>query len=152
MIEECPAGGAVRALFNAYAACVTAGDVVAYGSLWDEEAVSMPPRSRPLIGRAAIEEALRSSLLQGRWECALNTEEVRIRSDLCFARGRVVASVRPLRGGRRAFLEGSFLSILRRRGQEGWKIFRFCSNPEIVAQVLKTSSAGVGPAGDRPAS
>jgi uncharacterized protein (TIGR02246 family) len=67
-----------------------AGDVESLASLFATDAWQMPPNSAPLVGRDAIRDFWAQAVRWGKWNFALQTEEVSMSGPIAIERGKYV--------------------------------------------------------------
>jgi len=123
---------AVEDTWDKYSIAMNAENPDLWISLWDENGIQMPPGAPAVVGRPAIEKGIHESYQALDWEeFTINLEEVRVAGDWGFARGTYSASITPRAGGETAFLDGKYLTILKRQPDGSWKIFRDCFNSNV---------------------
>lgn len=130
---EDPAGdkAALRALFGEYAQAAGAGEAERWMALWDEEGVQMPPNEPEHAGKAAILEANRGLLEKYDCACEMDCREIVVSGGYAFASGAFRLSYEPKGGGEASGLDGKFLTVLRRRADGAWRIYRDCFNSNL---------------------
>lgn len=128
-----PAGAeaALRALFAEYAESAGAGEAGRWMALWDEGGVQMPPNEPAHSGKAAILEANRGLLEKYDCACEMDCREIVVSGGFAFASGAFRLSYAPKEGGEAAGIDGKFLTVLRRRGDGAWRIYRECFNSNL---------------------
>jgi ketosteroid isomerase-like protein len=61
----------------------------------------------------------------------ITNEEVQVSGDLAFARGTYAATVTPKAGGEETFIDGKYMTILKRQTDGSWKIHRDIFNSNV---------------------
>jgi ketosteroid isomerase-like protein len=64
------------------------GDIDAVVSVFAKDAWQLPPNSAPLVGRKAIRDFWRQASLWGKWEFALEAQDVHVNGSLAVERGK----------------------------------------------------------------
>jgi len=64
------------------------GDVDSVASLFAEDAWQMPPNNPPLVGREAIRQFWRQAVTWGKWEFALQAQDVSVSGPIAVERGK----------------------------------------------------------------
>lgn len=103
-------------------------DVDKIASLWDEEIVSLPPHSKPLVGLAANRaymEAARKALtnidILGYNE---EWNEVRVLGDYAYEWGVIHERLRPVNAQQETAIDYNVMRVLKRQPSGIWKIYR----------------------------
>lgn len=123
---------AVQDIWNKYSAAMNAENSDFWISLWDENGIQMPPNAPAVVGKPAIEKGIRESYQALDWEkFTIYLEEVKVAGDWGFARGTYSASISPKAEGETVFIDGKYLTILKRQPDGSWKIFRDCFNSNV---------------------
>ncbi len=114
---------AFQARNDAWAAAFNAGDAAAVGALYTEDAVLLAPGGAPIVGRAAIADAL-SGLFGVLGNLRLVTEDVRPAGDAhVIDMGRIIYELTAADGSKTLFT-GNYL-VVWLRGEDGvWRLFR----------------------------
>ena len=113
------------AAFNeAYDAATNAADAEAYGMLYAEDAISMPPNAMPLVGRAAIvADAVEN------WEEMTPSLESRsegnyMMGDLAVEYGTYRFSGTSKESGAVMTVEGKYVAVFKKQADGSWQIIR----------------------------
>ena len=123
---------AVQDTFDKYSAAMNAEDSDVWILSWDENGIQMPPGAPAVVGKPAIEKMIRGVHQALDWEkFTIRLEEVQVGGDWGYARGTYSASITPKAGGETAFIDGKYLTILKRQPDGSWKIFRDCFNSNV---------------------
>lgn len=112
----------IRAGVDSIIAAANRGDWQAWTEVYAENAVAMPPNSRPLIGREALHERLVSLPPTSDWE--YDVLDLDGRGDLAFLRGVFAVRMSLPDGGKPTWVSGSSMYIWRRQSDESWKVER----------------------------
>ena len=114
----------LAAINEAYDAATNAMDAEAYGMLYAEDAISMPPNEPPLVGRAAI-----VAKAAGGWEDM--TPNLVSRSEGSYMMGDLVADYGSYRfsgtnneSGDVMTVEGKYVAIFKQQADGSWQIIR----------------------------
>jgi ketosteroid isomerase-like protein len=128
---------AIEEVLNQYAVAVNAGDLELWLSLHADDVVKMPPDEPAIFGiedlRANNEFAFDNLTL----EMVLYPEEAHVDGDLGFARGNYTLLITPKAGGDTAFVDGKYLTILKRQADGSWKISHDCFNSNVPPPPLE---------------
>ena len=115
---------AIRKLFAANAAALTAGDLAALAGMYEEDAIELPPNSPALNGWEAIRSTLENGLKGIKVAATIEVVEVSSANSWAFARGTYRTVTTPEGGGPATVAIGNWLDILRRQPDGSWKIAR----------------------------
>jgi len=122
----------VEDTWDKYSIAMNAENPDLWISLWDENGIQMPPGTPAVVGKPAIEKGIHESYQALDWEeFIIYLEEVKVAGDWGYARGTYSASITPRAGGETAFLDGKYLTILKRQPDGSWKIYRDCFNSDV---------------------
>jgi uncharacterized protein (TIGR02246 family) len=124
---------AINELWNQYASAVTTGDLDLWISLWADNGIQMAPGAPAVIGKEQIWTKYESIFPQFSSKMTIKNEETRVAGDWAYARGTYTLSMTPKAGGETVFIDGKFLTILKRQVNGSWKIFRDCFNSNVPA-------------------
>lgn len=116
---------AITEVINQYVSTINAGDYEGLISLWNDDAVHMPPNTPALIGKEQLRPFFKSLFADFQIEFTHNLEEVRtFTNDWGFACGTVTYIFTPKKEGE--IMKGSFkfLTILENQDDDSWKIAR----------------------------
>jgi len=103
-------------------AAANRGDWQAWTDAYAENAVAMPPNSRPVIGRAALQRLLASLPPTSDWE--YDVIDLDGRGDLAFLRGIFTVRMSLPGSEQPTTVSGSSMYIWRRQSDESWKVER----------------------------
>ncbi len=114
---------AFQARNDAWSAAFNAGDAATLGALYEEDAVLMAPGGAPIVGRAAIADAL-SGLFGVLGNLKLVTEDVRPAGDAHVVEmGRIIYELTAADGSKTLFT-GNYV-VVWQQGEDGvWRLFR----------------------------
>ena len=116
-------------------------DVDKLTSTWDDEIVSLPPDSKPLVGKAANHEHL-----EALHKAAANLEilayeetwdEVRILGEYAYEYGSIRSRIRQQNAKEETPLEFNVMRILKKQPSGAWKIYRTIWNDRKPATEEK---------------
>ena len=119
---------AVRSLIARTAAANNAGDVEEWVSLFDEEAIYMPPGGPAVSGEAELRRVAQSGFSAWKSAIEIEPEEVIVSGDWAFARTRVTGSVVPRAGGDAVAIDNKQIVVYRRGTDGRWRIARQITN------------------------
>jgi uncharacterized protein (TIGR02246 family) len=122
---------AVNEIWNEYAASLNAGDVDRYIALWADDGVQLPPGSRPVVGKEMIRAGLESDVEHVTFDADITNEEVQVSGDLAVARGIYGMTVTPKDGSQAIFIDGKYMTLLKRQPDGSWKIYRDIFNSNV---------------------
>lgn len=95
---------------------------------WDDEIVSMPPNSKPIVGKAANHEFLESQR-----KAMTNVEilayeetwdEVRVMGDYAYEYGTIHSRVRQANAKEETPLDYNVMRVLKKQPSGAWKVYR----------------------------
>jgi uncharacterized protein (TIGR02246 family) len=122
---------AIEDVLNQYAVHAIAGDLELWLSLHADDVVKMPPDAPAIFGK----EELRANFKPGfdifTNEMALYPEEAQVDGNLGYARGTYTMLLTPKAGGEPIFVDGKYLTILKRQADGSWKISHDCYNSNV---------------------
>lgn len=124
---------AINELWNQYASAVTTGDLDLWISLWADNGIQMAPEAPAVIGKEQIRAKYESIFPQFSFKMAIKNQETSVAGDWAYARGTYTLSMTPKAGGETVYIDGKFLTILKRQVDGFWKIFRDCFNSNVPA-------------------
>ena len=122
---------AINEIWDQYASSLNAGDVDRWISLWADDGIQLPPGSPPVVGRETIRTGLESEVDLVTFDMEINNEEVNVAGDLAVARGTYAATVTPKDGSEEIFIDGKYMTILKRQPDGSWKIYRDIFNSNV---------------------
>lgn len=113
--------GAIRELVETWMTASNAGDLATVFDLMADDVIFMIPGSEPFGKDAfkAASESMSGMAMDGRAE----VREIEVIGDWAWVRNHIEAAVTAL-GGEPVRRAGSTLSILRKRGDGRWRLFR----------------------------
>ena len=121
---------AVQDIWNKYSAAMNAEDSDLWISLWDENGIQMPPGTSAR-GKQVFEEAIRKVIEGAIFNMTIYPEEITVAGDWGYSRGTYKDCRTPKAGGETVYIDGKFLTILKRQPDGSWKIFRDCFNSNV---------------------
>ena len=120
---------ALREILNKYAATCNTGDLDGWLSLWSDDGIQMYPGAPSRVGKEEIRAGMKPAFDQFIMKIELTSEmEARASGNLGFARGTYTLSMIPKTGGEMSEFDGKYLTVLEKRSDGSWKIFRDCFN------------------------
>ena len=119
---------AIKDLVNQYGAALNSGDIDLWMSLWDDNAIQMPPNATVVLGEEQLRAKYEGLFAEFILNIVINNEEVRVDGDLAFSRGNYNLSIIPKAGGETVMVDGKYLSIMERHTDGSWKLIRSCFN------------------------
>ncbi|HEX4966069.1 MAG TPA: SgcJ/EcaC family oxidoreductase [Thermoanaerobaculia bacterium] len=115
---------AIRDLIATWLRVSAEGDVAQLAGLMAEDVVFLVPGQSPMRGREAFLAAFRAGAGQYRIEGHSEVEEIEVAGDLAYCWTRLSVTAHPLHEGSPTRRSGNTLSILRRKPEGGWVLFR----------------------------
>ncbi len=116
-------------------------DVDKLTNTWDDDVVSMPPGSQPIVGKAAnhaylesLQKALANVEILGYEE---TWDEVRILGDYAYEYGSIRSRIRQQNAKDETALEYNVMRVLKKQPSGAWKIFRAIWNDRKPAPEEK---------------
>lgn len=100
----------------------TNADTDLMASLYADDAVRMPPDRQIIVGVDDIHDNIVTTFATYDREVTLHADEIIISGDLAFSRGSWVTRQTPKVGGDTTEQYGTWVYMLRRQPDEGWKI------------------------------
>ena len=119
-------------------------DVDKLTGTWDDEIVSMPPNSKPIVGKAANHEFLESQR-----KAMTNVEilayeetwdEVRVMGDYAYEYGSIHSRIRQATAKDETPLDYSVMRVLKKQPRGAWKIYRTIWNDRKAASEEKPAA------------
>ena len=124
---------AIRSLVAEWMAASAAGDLPRVLALMDDEIVFLGP-GRPPMRKEDFAAATRENEGQRRIEGTADIQEIRVFGDWAYCWNQMTVAVHPAGGGEPARLAGPAMSVLRRKADGKWVIFR---DANMVTPVSK---------------
>jgi uncharacterized protein (TIGR02246 family) len=118
------AAAQIDEVWNQYSSGLRSGNIDLWISLWADDGIQMPPGSPPVIGKEAIRAKMKSILDGFAFDITITNQEVGVVGDWAFARGVYKATLTPKAGGTANLIDGKYMTILHRKGDASWKIYR----------------------------
>jgi ketosteroid isomerase-like protein len=134
---------AIEQLHHDDIAASLAFDVDKLTATWDDEVVSMPPNSKPLVGKAANHEYLLSQQ-----KALANVEilgyeetwdELRIIGDYAYEYGAIRSRIRQVNAQDETPLEYNVMRVLKKQPTGIWKIYRTIWNDRKASETKKSA-------------
>jgi uncharacterized protein (TIGR02246 family) len=122
---------AVNDIWSQYSSSLNSGDLDLWMSLWTDDGVQMPPNSPPVIGKDQIRARNKGVLDQFTFNMDITNEEIRMAGEWAFARGTYRATLTPKDGGEATFIDGKYMTILKKQPDGSWKIHRDMFNSNV---------------------
>ena len=114
----------IRALVETWMAATAAGDLDRVLELMDEDVVFLGPGRQLMRGRDAFAKASRAMEGQVRFEGTSDIQEIAVFGDWAYLWNQLTVTTRPTDGGTPTRRKGPVLSVLRRKPDGRWVIFR----------------------------
>jgi uncharacterized protein (TIGR02246 family) len=118
-------------LLKEFSASLSAGDAERWLALWAEDGVQLPPDEPPVEGKMAIAAKMRGLLNRFKFDMTIQNIETHSAGDWGFVRGKYQATLTPKQGGAAIPIDGKYLTILNRRSDGSWKIYRDIFNSNL---------------------
>ena len=122
---------AIEEIWDNYVLAQNTGDLELYMSLMADDVIKMPPDKPAFSGKELLREKKEKGYANNTYEMAIYNEEVQVDGDLAFSRGTYTVSKTPKAGGDTAYVDGKYLTILKRQADGSWKIARDCYNSNV---------------------
>lgn len=122
---------AILKVFENYGASISEGDLDRWMAIWDAEGIQMPPDDPAFFGTEQIRQRNKQYFDKYDWSMTVDPKEVRVYGDIAFGRGFYTATLVPKEPGENLFIDGKFLTILKRQNNGDWKFFRDCFNSNV---------------------
>ena len=113
---------AIRSLVATWMQATAAGDTPRVLELMADDVVFLGAGRPPMRGRNDF--ASTSKAMQGRVEGTADIQEVRVFGDWAYCWNQLTVTIHPVGGGTPTRLNGPALSILRRKPDGSWVVFR----------------------------
>jgi len=113
---------AIRSLVETWMQATAAGNLPRVLELMDEDVVFLVAGRPPMRGKSDFAAA--STAMQGRVQGTADIQEIRVFGDWAYCWNQLTVTVHPERGGSPMQRSGPALSILRRKADGQWVIFR----------------------------
>ena len=128
-----PDQAAMLGALEEYISLRIGGDHENWIALWDEEGVDMPSDAPMRVGKAEILSAGRAEGARDLVGMRIASQEICLSGCLGFIRGRYYYAREPLLPGGEPAYVGKFLTILRKKGDGRWLLYRSCFNRDAPA-------------------
>ena len=122
---------AVVAIWAEYSSSLNNGDIDRWLSLWTVDGVQLPPGEPPVIGIEEIRARNQAILDQMTFDISISNEEVSVAGNWAYSRGSYTATLTPKAGGDVTLIDGKYMTILKRRPDNSWKIYRDIFNSNV---------------------
>ena len=122
---------AVTNVLREIIAADNAMDVDRIASLYEEDAVNLPPNGPAVQGRVAIKERYRSGFAQAKLELSFISEETHVGGEWAFDRGITKGRNVWRNGDPPTEFEHKYVMLLRRQADGSWKIARLIWNSNV---------------------
>jgi uncharacterized protein (TIGR02246 family) len=113
---------AIRSLITTWMQATAAADLPRVLELMDDDVVFLGAGRPPMRGRNDFAAA--SKAMQARVEGSADIQEVRVFGDWAYCWNQLTVTIHPVGGGTPTRLDGPALSILRRKPDGSWVVFR----------------------------
>jgi uncharacterized protein (TIGR02246 family) len=114
----------IRSLVTTWIQASAAGDLARVLELMDDDVVFIGAGRPPMRGKSAFAAASRAMEGRTRLDGAVDIQEIRIFGDWAYCWTQLTIRMQPTDGGAPTELNGPALSILRKRPDGRWVIFR----------------------------
>ncbi len=122
---------ALAATGDQFLAAWNASDTAAFGSLFAEDAVQMPPDGPNIEGRQAIQEGFQAFHDEFAAQQTATTDETSVTGDLAFVRGTYQYVQTPTAGGEEVEVRGKWFLVSQRQADGSWRIARHMWNRPV---------------------
>jgi len=122
---------AIEEVMNQYAVTVNTGDLELWLSLMTDDTIKMPPDAPAIFGKEDLRASMQPLFDNFTSEMVLYPEETQVDGNLGLARGTYTLSLTPKAGGEPIYMEGKYLTILKRQADGSWKISHDCYNSNV---------------------
>ncbi|MHC4165781.1 MAG: SgcJ/EcaC family oxidoreductase [Planctomycetota bacterium] len=122
---------AIEEIWDNYTLAQNTGDLELYMSLMADDVVKMGPDKPAAFGKEGLRAKKEKAYSNNTYEMAIYNEEVQVDGDLAFSRGTYTVSKTPKAGGDTTYVDGKYLTILKRQADGSWKISRDCYNSNV---------------------
>ncbi|MCP4260056.1 MAG: DUF4440 domain-containing protein [Planctomycetes bacterium] len=122
---------AIEENLSLYAVYAIAGDLESWLSLHADDVVKMPPDAPAIFGIEDLRANFKPGFDNFTNEIVLYPEEAHVDGDLGYARGNYTMLLTPKAGGEPIFVDGKYLTILKRQADGSWKISHDCYNSNV---------------------
>jgi len=119
-----PEEQAIRTLVATWLQATAADDLARVLELMADDVVFLSAGRPPMVGKDAFAAAARAREGHMRVEGNADTREIRIFGDWAYCWNQLTVTVTPVGGGTPAHLSGPSMSILTRKPEGRWVIFR----------------------------
>jgi uncharacterized protein (TIGR02246 family) len=115
---------AIRSLVSIWMEATIAGDLARVLELMADDVVFLGPGRAPMRGKDSFAAAARAMEGQTRVEGAAEIQEIRVFGDWAYCWNQISIAAYPVAGGPPMRRAGPALSVLRRKPDGAWVIFR----------------------------
>lgn len=115
---------AVLQLRSNYQDRYNAQDAAGLAALYAEDATLSIPNQHPVKGREAVQSLIQATFDRFQAEVEISGEETEVAGNWAFDAGTAVQTLTPKTGGESVSANSSYLAILRRQGDDTWKLAR----------------------------
>ncbi|MGD8340578.1 MAG: nuclear transport factor 2 family protein [Gammaproteobacteria bacterium] len=128
--NEADALAAIAEFNRLYLSAINDADIELLSSLTTEDHMMIASGGRPLVGKAALVEAMTGAFERFDFDETWMAEETVVSGGLAYQRGRFIVIARPRGGGDISRTEGNFLRIYRRQPDGRWFMVRDMFNSD----------------------
>jgi uncharacterized protein (TIGR02246 family) len=115
---------AIRFFIETWLEATAAGDVPKVLELMDDDVVFIGPDRPPMRGREVFDAASKAIEGKMRVEGTADIQEIRVFGDWAYCWNELKVTLHPINGGAATHLSGPALSVLRKKPDGNWVIFR----------------------------
>ncbi len=122
---------AILEFLEQYASTWDAGDIDVWVALWTDDGVQLPPGVPANVGKDQLRKWNGAALDQWTFETTIRNEEVGGSGDWAYARGSYTQTMTLKTGGELEYVDGKYMSILKRQPDGSWKLHRDIFNSNV---------------------
>ena len=115
---------AIRSVIATWMEASAAGDLERVLALMDDDVVFLGAGRPPMRGKNGFAAANKAMEGRVRVEGTAEIQEIRVSGDWAYAWNQLKVTMRPLDGGTPTHLSGPALSVLRKKSDGAWVIYR----------------------------
>lgn len=131
-IDSTAVADAVEGIWQEYAASLNAGDLDRWLSLWTDDGIQMPPGESLVVGKDRIRKRNQGFLDRYEFDMNISNQEIETAGDWAYSRGVYKATLTAKSGGDVIYVDGKYMTILKRQSDGSWKIHRDIFNSNVA--------------------